>query len=116
MAGVQGGEFARKVINRLNDVAKDRGSKMAKQWGDPINGEQLSKDEQARLWNLSNPNADPAQVQQLIAAGQHSQAVDAMFPWRNTLIGKGDLKTRIQRAQQLSDLAAGQGDQMDANA
>lgn len=106
MTGLQGGEFARQVIARLNEVAKDRGQNVASQWGDPVNGERFSKDEQAQLWNMKNEGADPIVFQQLVAAGRHGQAVDYAYPWRNTLIGKGDLKTRIQRAQQLSEQAA----------
>jgi hypothetical protein len=104
--GIVGGDFAKKVIARLQDVAKDRGQRFAEQWGTPLNGQQLSRQQAAELWNYQNPQTDPLVVQQLVAAGQHSQALDYTFPYRNALIGKGDIKSRVERAQQLADQAS----------
>lgn len=106
MTGIIGGDFARKVIERLQDVAKDRGQKVAKQWGEPVNGQALSREEQMRLWNYANPQVDPIVLGQLLQAGQHNQALDYAYPYRNALIGQGDIKTRVERAQALADLAA----------
>lgn len=54
---------------------------------------------------MRNPQANPMQVQQLIDAGQHAQALDMVFPWRNKLIGTGTPNDRVARAQHLSDLS-----------
>lgn len=106
MTAAQGGDFAKKVVQRLGEVVKDRGSKMADQWGDPIRGQKLTRDQQVRLWNMPNPQADPAMIQQLIAAGQHGAAVDQAYPWRRALIGRGDIQTQIDRANSLAEQAA----------
>ena len=73
--------------------------------GAPVDASKLSRAEIARLWNLPNPQADPMQVQQLIAAGQHRQAVDLMYPWRMKLIGQGDPERTVQRAQQFASMS-----------
>ena len=105
MSGPLGGDFAKQVIKRFNEVAKDHGQKLAQAWGDPIRGEKLTKEEQARLWNVRNPNADENQVAAMIAQGQYAKAVETMYPWRPTLMGQGDLKSRIDRAQQIGNAA-----------
>lgn len=73
--------------------------------GSPVDASKLKREEIVRLWNMPNPQADLMQVQQLLAQGQHAQAVDMAFPWRNKLIGAGDPQSRVDRAKKFADMA-----------
>lgn len=100
--------LVQQVVTRVTERAGDLAKQIAHSIGEPVDASKLKRDEIARLWNLPNAQADPAQIQQLIAQGQHSQALDLAFPWRNKLLGKGDPQTRVDRAATFSKIAAGQ--------
>lgn len=107
--GVVGGNFARQVVDRLSEVAKERGQKVAKQWGDPLDGQKPTRQQTVELWNWQRPESLTPEGQMmmadLMAKGQHAAAVDFVYPWRNRLIGRGDVNTRIERANQLAEMA-----------
>lgn len=100
--------LAKQVVQRVTDRARGLASEIAGRIGEPVDMQGLKQAEMVRLWNMPNPQANPMQVQQLIAQGQHSQALDLQFPWRNKLIGAGSPEARVKRAQQLADMAAKQ--------
>lgn len=99
------GNFAKAVVERISTVAKERGEKMAQQWGAPLDGKKPTRQQTVELWNLSNPQADPMMVQQLVQQGRHAEAVSLAYPWRLALIGRGDINTRVERANQLAEMA-----------
>lgn len=102
---IYGGEHAKRVVQRVREMTRSQGKKFAEQWGEPIRGEPISRQQQVDLWRFQNPQTDPLVLQQLLAAGQTSQALDYSYPYRNALIGKGDVRTRVARAQQLAEMA-----------
>lgn len=104
------GNLSRTVTDRVIERARDIAKQMAKQIGTPADSQSVDQSQQIALWNMPNPQADPAQVQQLIDAGQHAQALDMAFPWRSRLIGSGSPEKRAQRAEAFARMAAGQGD------
>ncbi len=99
--------LANEVVQRVLDRAQEMAKQIAQNVGDPIDASKLKRDEVVRLWNLPNPQADPMQVQQMLAQGQHSQALDMAYPWRNKLIGKGSPQQRVDRANLFAKWAAG---------
>lgn len=107
--GVQGGNFARTVVEQVQQVARERGAKVAKQWGEPLDGQAPTRAQTVQLWNYQNPAVLTPEgqmaIQQMLAAGQHAQALDLAFPYRNRLIGRGDINKRIERANQLAEMA-----------
>lgn len=105
------GNLAREVANRVKDRVHDIAGQIAQGVGEPIDASKLKRDEVARLWNLENPQYDPIQVQQLMMAGQHSQAMDVVYPWRNKLLGRGSPQQRVDRANQFARWASGQMDE-----
>lgn len=98
--------LAAQAVQAAVQRIKSLSANMATQINQPIDGEAPSRAEQARLWNLQNPAADPQQVQALVNAGLHSQAVDLMYPWRSKLIGSGDPQTKVDRAEAFSKMAS----------
>lgn len=100
--------LAQDVVKQVTERARDMAKQIATNIGQPVDSSKLKRDEVIRLWNLANPQADPAQVQQLIDAGQHSKALDMAYPWRNQLLGSGSPQVRADRAARFAKLAAEQ--------
>ena len=100
--------LANDVVQQVTSKARDLAKQIANNIGAPVDASKLSRSEVARLWNLGNPKADPMQVQQLLAAGQHSKALDLAYPWRNKLLGQGDPQKRVDNATTFSRWASGQ--------
>ena len=98
--------LANDVVQRVVGHAQDIAKQIADTIGSPVDAQNVTRAEQVRLWNLQNPQANLLQVQQMLAQGQHAQAVDVMYPWRNKLIGSGDPQTRVDRAARLAKMAA----------
>ena len=96
--------LARMVADNVKLRARQIAQDMAQNIGTPIDAQSIPRDQQIRLWNLQAP-VDPAQVAQLVAAGQHSQAVDLQYPWRQKLIGPGSPTQRVERAEALAKQA-----------
>lgn len=84
---------------RVREVAKQ----MAERIGQPLGTTQLSRDEQVRLWLHRAPGIDlPA----LLAQGvPPAQAVDAAYPYRMKLIGKGRPSELVKRAEAFERMA-----------
>ena len=99
------GNLTTEIVKRVTGKAQELANQIADTIGSPVDASKLNRAEIVRLWNMPNPQADPMQVQQLIAAGQHSKAVDLAFPWRNKLIGSGDPQARVDRAKKFADMA-----------
>lgn len=99
--------LAGQVAARVQDRARTIAKQMAEQIGSPADAHPQSNAEIAQLWNLRNHQADPMQVEQMLAAGQHAQALDLVYPWRNKLIGSGSPTQRVQRAEAFARLAQG---------
>lgn len=99
--------LAREVVARVKDRARDLAKQIATSVGEPVDAEKVKRAKAIALWNMENPQADPMQVQQLIAEGKHSQALDLQYPWRNKLIGRGSPQKRVERAAQFARWASG---------
>jgi len=97
--------LARQVADRATERAQEVAKSMAERIGQPVDVQQMSRAEVQKLWWMINPQSTPDQVNALIAAGKHSEAVDLAYPWRNKLIGRGAPTDRVQRAQQIAKLA-----------
>lgn len=100
-----GGDHLRKVVERLQETARDRGQSVGKQWGTPADGEPVSREQAVALWNYRNQQVDPLILQQMMAAGQNGQAVQYVYPYRMALVGNGDIKQRVERANQVAQWA-----------
>lgn len=96
---------------RVRTLAQEAAARI----GRPIDAQAPTQAEQARLWNLQNPQADMAQVQALVDSGQHGKAVDMLYPWRSKLYGSGTPAARVQKAESISTLAA-RASQAESNA
>ena len=136
VSGATGGDFARKLVDKLQEVAKDRGSQVAQQWGTPLDGEAPTREQALELWNLRRPESLTPEgsmlVQQLLAQGMVKQAVNFAYPWRlarvepdpatgepkqfRGLIPRGDINKQIKIAQQFADQASMQGMEADGGA
>ncbi len=103
--------LAAEVVKRVTERSRAMAKQIAQNVGEPADSTKLKRDEIARLWNLPNPQADPMQIQQMVQAGQHSQALDLAYPWRNKLLGSGSPQQRVDRAAQYARLASGLDDQ-----
>jgi hypothetical protein len=103
--------LAKQVTDRVVERARGVAQQMADRIGQPIDSEGMSRGEVQRLWWMANPQANPQQIQQLIASGQHSQALDLAYPWRNRLIGTGSPSERAKRAESFAQMAM-PGDQV----
>jgi hypothetical protein len=101
----QSDNLADQVVQRVVDRAGSLAQQIASTIGTPVDTSKLSREEITRLWNLPGQNVDPVQVQQMIAQGQHAQALDMAYPWRNQLIGKGAPQDRVDRATKFSQWA-----------
>lgn len=110
----QGGadaNLAREVVARVKDRAQSMAKQIAQSVGEPIDASKLKREEVVRLWNMTNPRADLAQVEQLLAQQHVAEALDMTHPWRNKLIGKGSPQQRVDRATQFARWASGQVDE-----
>lgn len=105
------------LVNSIAESVRERAAKLAQDIassvGRPADAEEPSRDEIRQLWHLRNPNADPMQVDQMLAAGQHAQALDLVFPWRSKLIGTGTPSERVKQADRLARIATQQTDESD---
>ncbi len=105
MAIQQNSNLASQVIVAAAQRVRTLAQQTAAHIGRPIDAQAPSTEEQARLWNLQNPQADMAQVQSLVDAGKHAQAVDLLYPWRSKLFGSGSPADKVQKAEALSNIA-----------
>lgn len=99
------GNLTTEIVKRVTGKAQDLANQIADTIGSPVDASKLKRDEIVQLWNMSNPQADPMQIQQLMAQGQHAKALDMAYPWRNQLIGKGDPQSRVDRANKFAEMA-----------
>jgi hypothetical protein len=83
MAGQQSDNLAVQVAQRVTDRAQGIAKQIAQNIGAPVDATKIPRSDQAALWHMPNPQADPMLVQQLLAQGQHQQAVDLMYPGCN---------------------------------
>ncbi len=114
MASQTNPNLASQVIKFTAQRVRTLAQQTAARIGRPIDAQAPTKTEQARLWHLQNPQADPALVRigpsgalegALVDAGQHKQAVDMMWPWRSKLYGSGTPADRVTKAEQISSMA-----------
>lgn len=97
--------LASQVVKVAAQRVRTLATQTAARIGRPIDAQAPTQEEQGRLWNVQNYQADPAQVQALVDAGQHKQAVDMMFPWRSKLYGSGSPQDRVNKAESISSIA-----------
>jgi hypothetical protein len=91
--------------NRVNDYAQGIASRL----GQPLSGQELSKDDAVARWNFSplgSTQAADAQYHQLVAQGTPpGQALNQVYPMRSMLYRGADLKEAIANAQKIQGWA-----------
>ncbi len=105
MANQSNPNLASQMVKFTAQRVRTLAQQTAARIGRPIDAQAPTQTEQARLWHLQNPQADMAQVQALVDAGQHKQAVDLLYPWRSKLYGSGTPADRVTKAEQISSIA-----------
>ncbi len=114
MANQSNPNLASQMVKFTTQRVRTLAQQTAARIGRPIDAQAPTQAEQARLWHLQNPQADMAQVQALVDAGQHKQAVDLLYPWRSKLYGSGTPADRVTKAEQISSIA-GRNQQAEQN-
>jgi hypothetical protein len=102
------GTVVEQFANRVQDYASGIADRLG---GQPMSGQQLSKDEAIQRWNFSplgTTQAADAAYQQLVARGTPpGQALDQVYPMRSMLYAGGqDLQASIDTATKIASWAA----------
>jgi hypothetical protein len=98
------------VVDGFAARVSDYADGIAQRLGQPLSGQQLSKDEAIQRWNFSplgSTQAADAQYHQLVATGTPpGQALAQVYPMRPLLIQGSDVNDSIARAKQIAGWAA----------
>lgn len=110
MAGQSSQDVLQQTVDSFAARVSDYAEGIAQRLGQPLSGQQLSKDEAVQRWNFSplgSPDAADAQYHQLVATGTPpGQALSQVYPMRQMLIQGADIQDSIARAKQIAGWAA----------
>ena len=110
MAGQSSQDILQQTVDSFAQRVSDYADGIAGRLGQPLSGQQLSKDDVVARWNFSplgSTDAADAQYHQLVAAGTPpGQALSQVYPMRQMLYQGADLKDAIANAQKIQGWAA----------
>ena len=110
MAGQSSQDVLQQTVDSFASRIQDYAQGIANRLGQPLSGQQLSKDEAVQRWNFSplgSTQAADAQYHQLVAQGAApGQALSQVYPMRQLLLQGADIQDSIARAKQIAGWAA----------
>lgn len=110
MAGQSSQDVLQQTVDSFAQRIGDYAQGIASRLGQPLSGQQLTKDEAVQRWNFSplgdTQTADAA-YHQLVATGTApGQALNQVYPMRQLLMQGADVNDSIAKAKQLAGWAA----------
>lgn len=105
MAGQSSQDLLQQTVDSFATRVNDYATGIANRLGQPMSGQQLSKDDVVQRWNFSplgSTQAADAAYHQLVASGTPpGQALAQVYPMRSMLYQGADIKEAIANAQKI---------------
>jgi len=109
MAGQSSQDILQQTVDSFATRVNDYATGIANRLGQPMSGQQLSKDDVVQRWNFSplgSTQAADAAYHQLVASGTPpGQALAQVYPMRAMLYQGADIKEAIANAQKIQGWA-----------
>jgi hypothetical protein len=103
-------DVLQQTVDSFAQRVSDYADGIASRLGQPLSGQQLSKDDAVQRWNFSplgDQQAADAAYHQMVATGTPAgQALNQVYPMRQLLIQGADINDSIARAKQIAGWAA----------
>jgi hypothetical protein len=106
MAGQASQDVLAQTVDLFAQRVSEYASGIAQRLGQPMSGQQLSKDQVLQRWNytpLASTDAADQHYHQLVGQGMPpGQALDQVYPFRKMLLAGPDLKSQVDTANQIA--------------
>lgn len=110
MAGQSSQDVLQQTVDSFASRVSDYADGIAQRLGQPLSGQQLTKDEAVQRWNFSPLGSTAAADQryhELVAQGTTpGQALQQVYPMRQLMLQGADINDAIARAKQIAGWAA----------
>jgi hypothetical protein len=103
-------DVLQQTVDAFASKVQEYADGIASRLGQPLSGQQLSKDDAVQRWNFSplgsTDQADAAYHQMVASGTPAGQALNQVYPMRQLLIQGSDINDSIAKAKQIAGWAA----------